>query len=381
MRRKHDLRWHWRTLLIAVVLGGLFEVIDNLLGLRTLNFESSAPAVVKVAKELAIACLMLGAVRRWGMLKTTQFGLAVFALTLTVFVPALFALPHETFAQLGFIYFALSVAMMLMACALVRPGMEADFERNFILPLMVITLATQLLEAWLSPGSLYFESNLLGLDRRAGIAVIPTTAGLFGVVAFAGTNRFSRVLGLLVLAMANSTLSLLCLVIVAIARGRHRLPLVLALPAIVGLGAVAIAWREGLDVSLVTRLIILEDAISTLEWFGPSPVGALATAKSVALSPSDSYIADSLYLEMFHVLGIVPGAVLIGTLFATLFRRVGGLAVAVFAIAGVGYLTLEAWPVWIAIVFGLQRAQRRWSGSMVPSLAPLSQPKPSRVAP
>ena len=54
--RRLDRRW-W-LLFVAFIAGGVFEVIDNILGLRQFNFESSAPVVVKVAKEGAILWLL-----------------------------------------------------------------------------------------------------------------------------------------------------------------------------------------------------------------------------------------------------------------------------------------------------------------------------------
>ena len=46
------------TLLLAYLLSGVFEVFDNLLGLRGLNFESSAPFPAKIAKEVAVLALL-----------------------------------------------------------------------------------------------------------------------------------------------------------------------------------------------------------------------------------------------------------------------------------------------------------------------------------
>lgn len=46
------------VLLVAYMFSGVFEAIDNVLGLREFNFDSSAPWPAKVAKELVILLLL-----------------------------------------------------------------------------------------------------------------------------------------------------------------------------------------------------------------------------------------------------------------------------------------------------------------------------------
>lgn len=366
MKRRRPFHLCWYLLVAAFVCGGIFEVIDNLLGLRALNFESSAPAIFKVAKESVILLILFIATRRYGLPRASMFGVYVTALLLAIFVPQIAALPSESYSRAGLFYFCVSIATLFYTCAVYRPGMEEGFARDFMLPVIVITLATQLLEAKFAPSSLYFETNILGLDRRAGIAAIPTTAGLLGVVGFVSLRGFPRLLSALVIGMANSSVSLLCLVVSIAFMTKRRAYLLFGLPWVVMLMAVVIAQRQGLDTSVSTRLDIVADTIESLRWFGPSQIGALATAKSVALAPLDSVIIDSMYLEMLHVCGIVPGLLLIGALFATLYRRAGALATIVFALSGIGFLTLEAWIVWIPLLFGLRLPNRRRARTKTP---------------
>jgi hypothetical protein len=368
----HALRLCWWLLAFAFLLGGAFEVFDNLLGLRQLNFESSAPAIVKVLKEFAIALLLFVAVRRWGAPAITDFGLVTVVLAVLALAPQVLAFPRETPAQTGLIYFVASLVMLLIACAIYRPSMSEDFARHFLLPVLVVTLTTQGLEALFAPASFYSEANLLGLDRRAGIAVIPTTAGMLGVVGVAAMRGWGRVVALLVILMANSSVSLVGLALVALATARRPIYVVIALPFVGILAFVAIASRSGLEASAGSRLDILAESLTQFAWFGPSSVGALATAKAVALAPFDSVIVDSFYLEVFHVAGVVPGAVLLLVLFATIYRRAGPLATALFALSGLGYLVLEAWIVWTVLLFGLPTQRRR----RMRSPPPRAQAKP-----
>ena len=356
--RPRPLTACWYLLVIAFVCGGAFEVMDNLLGLRTLNFESSAPAVFKIAKELVIALTMMVATVRWGTPRLSMFGLYVTFIMIFAFLPQLFALPTQSFSRAGLFYFIASIAMLFYAAAVYRPGMEAGFARKFLLPVIVITLATQVLEAQFAPSSLYSETNALGLDRRAGIAAIPTTAGVLGVIGFVSLRGVPRLLSVLVIGMANSSLSMICLVAAIAFMTKRRIYLLIGLPWVVAIAGFVIATRPGIDASISTRLDILADTAGTLRLFGPSQIGALATAKSVALAPFDSVIVDSFYLEVLHVCGIVPGVLLVGALLTTIYRRAGALAFLVFAISGVGFLTLEAWIVWISILFGLRLPAR-----------------------
>lgn len=356
---KHSLRFYWWLLVCGFVVGGIYEVIDNMLGLRQLNFESSAPIIFKIAKEVAISLLIISAIRQWGGPRATGFGLGALFIILIAFVSQLFIGPLQPHALAGLIYFSSSALMLLLTCAVIRPEMKQDFVSHFLVPALVITFITQVLEAQFAPSSMYFETNLLGLDRRAGIAVIPTTAGMLGVVGAATSNRLAILFGLLVIGMANSTLSLLCLAITLAAKVRRRIYILPLLPLIMAAAILAITSRSGLELSVSTRLEIFSDTLAQLSWFTPSLTGAFATAKSVALAPFDSTIVDSFYLEVLHVFGAIPGFVFLGALFATIYRRAGGLALMLFAATGIGYLVLEAWIVWIAILFGVPNRSSR----------------------
>lgn len=359
MKPPFSLRLQWHLLLLAFIAGGAFEVVDNILGARVLNFESSAPVVVKIAKELAIALVTLRLLWQFGAPRQSRLGGQLLLLTLAiVFLPHLLSPPHTPYAAAGLLYFVGSTVALLATCFARRDGIQFEFSRHFLVPALAVTLITQLLEAWLAPASFYFETNLLDLDRRAGIAAIPTTAGLLGVVGFATGRLWPRALGLLVIAMANSSLSLVCLALTMIVQVRRGAYLILLLPPIVAAAAFLILGREGLEVSIASRVTILEESWNQLAWIGPSSVGALSTAKSVALAPFDSVIVDSFYLETLHVLGIVPGILFLASLFVLIYRRVGLLAMSIFAVAGLGYLVLEAWIVWVSLVFGLPRHHR-----------------------
>ncbi|WP_431288681.1 hypothetical protein [Roseateles chitinivorans] len=359
----HRLDRRWWLLFGAFIAGGIFEVIDNILGLRQLNFESSAPAFVKVAKEAAILWLLLGLVRRNGLPKLTAFGFTILSIVLVCVLGVLLSPPPTSHAQAGLIYYLVSLGMMLATCALIRPADSEDFARNFMLPVIVTILVTQGLEIALAPASLFNETNLFGLDRRAGIAAIPTTAGMLGVVGFATLRGWlPRLLSLAVIGLASSSISLICVAIVWMSRTRHPVYALLAFPLVAAIAAVAIASRAGLDISVTTRLDILADSVQQLALVGPSEIGSLATAKSVALNPMDSFIVDSMYLEALHVFGLIPGTLLLAAMFATIYRRIGGMAMTLFALAGIGYLALEAWIVWFALLFAFQRPDEVSSG-------------------
>jgi hypothetical protein len=325
------------------------------LGLRQLNFESSAPAIVKVGKEAAIVWVLIGIAGRSGIPRLTAFGLTIFSTVLVCTLPLLLDLPGTVYGKAGLIYYLASLGTLLATCALISPRDREEFVRHFIFPVIGAVLVTQCLEIALAPASFYHEANLFGLDRRAGIAVVPTTAGMLGVVGFATLRGVPRLLSLAVVGLASSTISLICLALVWASRIRHPVYALITAPVIAAIAGLAIMSRAGLETSVTTRLDILTDSIQQLALIGPSEIGALSSAKSVALNPVDSYIVDSMYLETLHIFGIVPGTVLLAALFATIYRRVGSLAMIVFALAGVGYLVLEAWIVWFALLFALQR--------------------------
>jgi len=361
--RLHRLDKRWWLLFAAFIAGGIFEVIDNILGLRQLNFESSAPAFVKVAKEAAILWMLLGLARRNGLPRLTAFGFIILSTVLVCMLAVLLSPPATSYARAGLIYYLVSLGMLLGTCALITPADSEDFARHFVLPVIVTILVTQGLEIALAPASLYNETNLFGLDRRAGIAAIPTTAGMLGVVGFATLRGIPRLLSLAVIGLASSSISLICVAIVWVSRTRHPVYAMLAFPLVTAIAGIAIASRAGLDISVTTRLDILADSIQQLALIGPSEIGSLATAKSVALNPMDSFIVDSMYLEALHVFGVIPGALLLAAMFASIYRRVGGMAMTMFALAGIGYLALEAWIVWFALLFAFQRPEPASSGS------------------
>lgn len=232
--RQLRLKEQWWLLFAAFIAGGVFEVSDNILGLRQFNFESSAPAFVKLAKEAAILWLVLGLVRRNSLPRLTLFGLVILTMVVLCVLSILQEPPATPSAQAGMIYYLVSLGMLLTTCSLISPSDSNDFARHFVLPVIVAVLLTQGLEIVLAPDSLYKESNLFGLDRRAGIAVIPTTAGMLGVVGFSTLRGIPRLLSLAVIGLASSSIN---------------------------------------------------------------KIGSLVTAKSVALNQIDSVIVDSMYLE------------------------------------------------------------------------------------
>lgn len=352
------LKKRWQLLFVAFIAGGIFEVIDNVLGLRQFNFESSAPTFFKLAKEVAILWLLFGLVQRNGLPRFNTFNFTIIFMVIFC-VLSVFTNPPSTFyAQAGLIYYLVSLGMLLTTCLLLSPSDSDDFARNFVLPVILTTLLTQGLEIILAPESLYNENNLFGLDRRAGIAVIPTTAGMLGVIGFSTLRGIARLLSLAVIGLASSSISLICIAIVAIfkvSRSRHPIYALIALPIVISIAGIAIASREGLITSITIRLDILTDSIQQLALIGPSEIGSLVTAKSVALNPTDSFIVDSMYLEALHLFGILPGSLLLATIFLTIYRRIGGMAMIMFALAGVGYLALEAWIIWFSILFAFQR--------------------------
>jgi hypothetical protein len=361
------LKKRWWLLFAAFIAGGVFEVSDNILGLRQFNFESSAPAFVKLAKEAAILWLVLGLVRRNGLPRLTLFGLTILTIVAFCVLSVLLEPPATSSAQAGLIYYLVSLGMLLTTCSLISPSDSNDFAKHFVLPVIVAVLLTQVLEIVFAPDSLYKETNLFGLDRRAGIAVIPTTAGMLGVVGFSTLRGIPRLLSLAVIGLASSSISLLCIAIIVIirvsSRSRHPIYVLIAFPVVATIAAVAITSRAGLDTSVTTRLDILADSIQQLALIGPSKIGSLVTAKSVALNPIDSVIVDSMYLEALHLFGIIPGILLLTAMFVTIYRCVGGTAMTMFALVGIGYLALEAWIVWLSLLFAFQRAGDASSGS------------------
>lgn len=345
-------------LFVAFIASGIFEVIDNILGIRHLNFDSSAPAAFKVAKEIAIIWFLIGIMTRRGIQKLTLFGIVTFLIIALCTQPIILDLPTTSYGWAGLIYYLASLGMVLITCTLISPSDRKDFIKHFILPVIVAILVTQCLEIVLAPASFYHETNLLGLDRRAGIAVNPTTAGLLGVVGFSTLKGISRLISLVVIGLASSTISLICLTIILISRMRNSIYTLIIFPVVVAISAAAIISREGLESTIMTRLDILSYSMQEFAIFGPSKIGALSTAKSVALNPIESYIIDSMYLQTLHIFGIIPGIVLLTTLLITIHRRAGPLATIILTVSGIGFLVFETWVVWLSILFAFQRLDR-----------------------
>lgn len=350
-----QLNRHWQLLFGAFIASGIFEVIDNILGLRQLNFESSSPAIFKVVKEIATIWLIIGIIVRRGMPPLTLFGATILTTFGLCTIPLLSELPDSAHGKAGLIYYLSSLVMLLVTSTLISPDDKKDFARYFVFPLITTIFLTQCIEIALAPQSMYFETNLFGLDRRAGIAVTPTTAGLLGVIGFVTLTGIPRLLSLAVIGLASSTVSLICLAIFIISKLRNPVYALITFPAVAAVASIAITSRAGLESTIMSRLDILADSLQEFYILGPSKIGALTTAKSVALNPFDSYIIDSMYLQIFHIFGIIPGTLLLILIFLLIYRNVGPLAMIMLAIAGIGFLVFEVWIVWLATLFAFQR--------------------------
>ncbi len=341
-------------LLIAYMFSGVFEVVDNLLGLREFNFDSSAPLAAKVAKEVAMLLLLgtlLYAHRRSAKVRISDLLLAAtFAILLVL--PTLLV-QKTTSASIGYVYLLLSMAVLWVACKASPHVDSRAFDLWFLAPAIIMICGSQLLEIVIAPISLYNESSLLGLDRRAGLAVVPTTAGCLGALAIYRLKRFWRVAALLVVVLANSSIGWACTLLVLVARVRDKRLLLVAAPAAVALLVLVISLRPGFEESSSTRLDLVADSWQQLSLFLPSRTGALATAKSVALDPSASFIADATVLEFAHVFGIIPGIMLLAACMFMVLRATGGIGLMFFVIASSGFLLLEAWIVSVLLIFAL----------------------------
>jgi hypothetical protein len=344
------------ALFAAYVASGIFEVFDNLLGLREFNFDSSAPPAAKVAKELAVM-LLLGSLflahRRSIRIRSGDLVLAVLFASLLV-LPSL--LVHDaTSARVGYAYLVASMAALWMASKVALHVDSHALDTWFLGPIIIVICATQLLEIAVAPTSFYNESSLIGLDRRAGLAVIPTTAGCFGALAVYRLRGFRRALALMVVVLANSSIGWAGLILVLIAGIRNKRLLPVLVPAALSLLVFLISLRVGFEESSSTRVELIVDSWQQLHLLLPSPIGALATTKSVALDPGSSFIADSTLLEFAHVFGIVPGILMFGACLFMVWRSAGGLGLLFFVIASSGFLLLEAWVLAILLIFALAR--------------------------
>lgn len=344
----------WSLLAIAFVLGGSFEFYDNLNNNRQLNYDSSAPLFIKILKEVSILAIIF-----FSVLKNKKYNLSYTSVNLFIFsiISLFFSLltfPASFSAQIGLFYFLISISLLYLTCLACMSDSNIPFYKNFLAPIIVFIFLTQIIEIIFSSSSFYYEDNIFGLDRRAGIAVIPTTAGILGVLGFISFRGSLRLLCIAVIGIANSSISILCLAILLIYRYKESRYSKILIPFISIFSILIIMSRDGLKTSALARIDILIESLQHLNLFGPSAAGALTTAKSVALAPLDSQIIDSMYLEIFHVFGIIPGIIIIIALFMLLLKRAGIIAAAIFFIVGIGYLLIEAWVVWMSIFFALK---------------------------
>lgn len=114
-KTSHQIRLknRWKLLFLAFIAGGIYEVIDNVLGLRQFNFESSAPTFFKLTKEVAILWLLFGLVQRNGLPHFNAFNFTIIFMVIFC-VLSVFTNPPSTFyAQAGFIYYLVSLGMLL----------------------------------------------------------------------------------------------------------------------------------------------------------------------------------------------------------------------------------------------------------------------------
>lgn len=386
----HRLR-HWvdsllfSVLWLAYMASGVFEVIDNLAGERTRNTESSAPAAAKVGKELMliliVAILLLRKADRETLrLRLTSAVVSSFFLLLALSLPAYAFLHSGKAPTVGMIYLTGSLLMIPMYGA-VREKVDMDgFLKYFLFPTVIAVLATQLMELRYAPVSMYHETGLLGLDRRAGIAVIPTTAGCLAALAlFRARSWFMRIVSVLVLLIANSTIAWGGALLL-VSRGiKDKRWLLVAGPLLMALFAgVVVARGDALSVSLGSRLGLWTDTLDDLQWLSPSDIGASATAKSVATSVADSFIADSTLLEFLHVFGIIPGAMIYLGIVAYAGRVATWRAAVFFIGASSGFLYVESWVLMVSLIWTLgQGTAIPASDQLTASGAEQTKPAPS----
>ena len=346
-------------LLLAYLLSGVFEVIDNLQGLRGLNFESSAPLPAKVAKEVAILMILIAVRlthRRAYWLNSTDIMLGFGFAALLVW-PTL-ELQTVAAAQIGYLYLLTSMAVLWAACK-AAPTIDAcALDHWFLAPAITLILASQVLEIVIAPVSLYNETGLLGLDRRAGLAVVPTTAGCIAALGVYRLRGCWLAFAFGVVLIANSSIGWACTLLMVLARVRDPRLLLVLVPGGATLLLLLISLRTGFEESSTTRLELISDSWSQLHLFLPSPIGALATAKAVALDPTSAFIADASLLQFAHVFGIVPGALLLAGCAFMVWRTTGAFGLGFFVVASSGFLLLEAWLVTLLLVFALARPVR-----------------------
>lgn len=339
-------------LLIAFILSGIFELLGNLAGDRINNIDSTAPFYLKIGKELALILIVVVVIfSRRGRIRVSRFNLGFIAILLALMIPAVLFLRDDIAAQVGFLYLIASLAMCLLF-ALVSPDINPEFfYRWFLAPAIFLILASQLIEIRYAPSSFYHETTLFGLDRRAGIAVIPTTAGCIAVLCGARARGIVFAATLMVLVIANSTLAWCAAFLVWTARLRKFSRIILIAPALMAAITIIIMSRSGLTESAGTRIALLAKSMSELHVWIPSDIGAGATAKAVALSSTYSFIADSTPLEFFHVFGVVPGLLIYFAIIVLIARRAGLRAATIFFGVSIGFLFIESWVLTASLIW------------------------------
>jgi hypothetical protein len=346
-------------LLAAYAMSGAYEVFDNVLGVRAFNFDSSAPPAAKVAKEVIVA-ILLGVLalehRQRGWIRMSDAILALVVVLLLILPTAL--LHQAASARVGYLYLLSSMAVLWTACKAASQVDAAALDRCFLAPVVALILATQLLEIAFAPESLYHEVGLLGLDRRAGLAVIPTSAACIGALALYRLRGAWRIVALAVILIANSSIGLVCTAVLLLARQRNRALLMALTPAaIIGL-LLLIPMREGFGESSAARLDLVAESWDQLRLVLPSQIGALATTKSVALDPASSYIADASLLQFALVFGVIPGFSLFCLCGYWVWRATGWRGLLFFGAASSGFLVIEAWVIVLAMAFGLAKSAK-----------------------
>jgi hypothetical protein len=363
------------VLLLAVfLLSGVFEVLGNLSGERTDNVDSSAPLIAKVGKELVLMLIVaVVLVPRWRRVRVDSLSVAALSIVMILALPSAFFLRGTISAEFGFVYLFASLLMCVLF-ALATPYIRTEqFYRWFLVPAVLIVLFTQFVEIKYAPSSFYNETGLFGLDRRAGIAVIPTTAGCLAALCSARARGLMFIVTLMVLGIANSTLAWCAAFLIWTARIRNAGLLLVAAPILLAALVALVLSRPGLMLSADTRIGLLTESLNDLQAWTPSLIGAGATAKAVALSRADSFIADSTPLEFMHVFGVIPGLLIFVSVVALFGRIAGWRAAAFFFGVSIGFLFTESWILtstlmWMVSRLGFPRPVAR------PQAAPLAAP-------
>lgn len=355
-------------LLAAFMMSGAFEVLGNLAGDRTSNVDSSAPLPAKLGKELALMLIVLvSLLPRWRQVRIGEFSVASFAVAVAFALPAIFFLRQNNAAVVGFIYLAASLCMCVLF-ALAAPYIPVEqFYRWFLAPAVLVVLATQFIEIRYAPSSFYNETGLFGLDRRAGIAVIPTTAGCLAALCGLRARGMIFAACVAVLVISNSTLAWCAAFLLWTSRIRDFRLLVLLVPILLALLSILVLSRQGLATSSGTRMSLLADSLNDLQAWFPSHIGAGATAKAVALSRADAFIADSTPLEFLHVFGVIPGVMIYGGIVMLIGNVAGWRAALFFFGVSFGFLYTESWILTAALIWMTAHFCRRTRAIRAPA--------------